>query len=297
MADFETRVPIPVVTVNPNEINLDDLEDGLITAFQLNITNHGLIRADDVNIHLPAHPLLDFSTTSLSLGDLEALSSVVIVVNSSRRLVQKRNTDRSDCAPYPINVAYSYICKEVQTRNTPVVLKSPVLSPCQLTDPVRREISGDGGRNGGGGTSGNTGDAADLKLDFEFGELEGQDSRPGFGSSSFNGYSASADTSISCNPCVSSIVMCLESIVPSSPLDLIPIPKPLGLALATCIPIVVVETKPLSIVSGAIDVLQCARGNSLTGLALCAYQQDLFNKCLPASFLKAQEEKCKKNTE
>lgn len=42
-ADFETHVPIPVVTVTPNELDLEDLELGIVTSIQLNITNHGFI--------------------------------------------------------------------------------------------------------------------------------------------------------------------------------------------------------------------------------------------------------------
>ena len=276
-ADFETRVPIPVVTVTPNEINLDDLEDGLVISFQLNITNHGLIRADDVNIRLPSHPLLDFSTTSQSLGDLEALSSVVIVVNSSRRSVQKRNADGDVCtdyASYRINIIYGYICNEAQTRNTPVVVKSPVIYRCQLGDPVRRPNSGGGGGNGDGElgrggvihfTPADFGDP-DIRLDGD------PTDSPNPGSFSFNGYSA--DTPVSCIPCVSSIVGC----VAPSPLELAT--KDIPLPLAGCIPVILSGTNPLSTVSGTLDLLQCSLGNKFTGFALCAYQQDLFSKCL-----------------
>ena len=46
-ADFETHVPIPVVTVTPSEVDLEELEQGHVDSIQLNITNHGLIRADN----------------------------------------------------------------------------------------------------------------------------------------------------------------------------------------------------------------------------------------------------------
>ena len=70
-ADFETNVPIPVVTVTPMEFDLDELERGFIDSIQLNITNHGLIQADDIELQLPtAHPFLEFSTTNDNLGNL-----------------------------------------------------------------------------------------------------------------------------------------------------------------------------------------------------------------------------------
>ena len=84
VAEFETNVPIPVITVTPTEINLDDLESGAVTSVQLNVTNHGLIRADNVTIRLPNHPSFVFSVSNDQLGDLEPLSSVIILLHSSR---------------------------------------------------------------------------------------------------------------------------------------------------------------------------------------------------------------------
>ena len=121
-ADFETHVPLPVVTVTPTMIDLDELELGLITSFQLNITNHGLIRADNVGIQLPnSHPFLLFSTSNEELGDLEALSSVFVLVQTSRRNVEKRNAGNS-CAPQSVTVLYSYVCGERQYRSLTISL-------------------------------------------------------------------------------------------------------------------------------------------------------------------------------
>ena len=56
-ADFVTHVPIPIVTVSPEEIDLEELELGFISSFQLNITNQGLIRANETRIDFPNnHP-------------------------------------------------------------------------------------------------------------------------------------------------------------------------------------------------------------------------------------------------
>ena len=120
-ADFQTHVPIPVVTVTPTEIDLDNLERGFVNSIQLNITNHGLIRANAVNIQLPHnHPFLEFTTITDDLGDLEPLSSVIVTVETSRKKVEKRGII---VTIYLINIVYSYVCGQLQVRTIPAVLK------------------------------------------------------------------------------------------------------------------------------------------------------------------------------
>ena len=133
-ADFETQVPIPVVTVNPTVIDLDELELGLVTSFQLNITNHGLIRADDVSMQLPNnHPFLVFTTNNEELGDLEALSSVIVVVQTSRRSIEKRIAPFDSCSSYSIAFVYSYICGTRQLRSFYLTLRPSSLSRGQIS--------------------------------------------------------------------------------------------------------------------------------------------------------------------
>ena len=60
-ADFETNVPMPVVTIEPRELDLDVLQRGLMPVINFVLTNHGLIRAEDVNFRLPSvgnHPFM-----------------------------------------------------------------------------------------------------------------------------------------------------------------------------------------------------------------------------------------------
>ena len=92
-ANFVTHVPIPVVTVSPAEIDLEALELGLVTSFQINITNHGLIRANDTTLLFPiSHPLLEFSTNNHELGYIEPLSSIIVTIRTSQKHSQKRQT-------------------------------------------------------------------------------------------------------------------------------------------------------------------------------------------------------------
>ena len=85
-ADFVTNVPIPIVTVNPAEIDLELFELGFYSAFQINITNHGLIRANSTNLQLPNnHPFLVFTADTTELGYIEPLSSVIITINVTHK--------------------------------------------------------------------------------------------------------------------------------------------------------------------------------------------------------------------
>ena len=52
-SEFETNVPAPVVTVDPMYVDLEELETGLVERLTFNITNHGLIKANDLEIKLP----------------------------------------------------------------------------------------------------------------------------------------------------------------------------------------------------------------------------------------------------
>ena len=186
-ADFETNVPIPVVTVSPNEFDLEELELGFVDSIQINITNHGLIRANDVNLNLPTdHPFLQFSIDDEFLGNLEARSSVTAVVHIMRRSIEKRLVTMITWIIYAINVAYSYICGELQLRSIPVVLRKPRTVITDVRPPIFTCIGCDGGGDGGG-------------------------DGPLF---SFSGYSAS--TPAFCNDCLQNILGCVPT--PSFPL-------------------------------------------------------------------------------
>ncbi|EDQ89805.1 uncharacterized protein MONBRDRAFT_24936 [Monosiga brevicollis MX1] len=83
-ATFVTRVPMPVVTVEPIVVDLTALEleatELGVTYYNYVVTNHGLIRANDFNLVLPAgHPYLEFSYPT-PIGGIEANTSVVVPV-------------------------------------------------------------------------------------------------------------------------------------------------------------------------------------------------------------------------
>ena len=183
-ADFETNIPIPVVTVTPTEVDLEELEFGFVTSFQVNITNHGLIRAENVGLEFPNdHPFLEFGTGNSELGNLEALSSVTVPVQISRRNIQKRNVI---WVIYVINIVYSYVCGDRQFRTIPIVMKKPEIIDMPIVNRVT--CFGCGGFGGGGGGGGGGGDG---------------------GSFSFTGYTAR--TPAFCNSCIQSLLSCVPT--------------------------------------------------------------------------------------
>ena len=143
-ADFVTHVPIPVVTITPRELSLEPYELGYEDTIQYNITNHGLIRADDVQFELPSgHPFLEFSSSIENLGSLDALTSIIVPVRVTRRNTRKKR-DVASCNGailYAIGVAYNYICGDLQRRSASAVLRGfSHFSNCGS--------GGDGGRDG-----------------------------------------------------------------------------------------------------------------------------------------------------
>ena len=273
-ADFQTNVPIPEVTVDPITINLDDIEAGFITSFQINVTNHGFIRADNVNIELPTHPSLKFSTSTEFLGHLEPRSSVIVSVNSSRKSLQKRDTE---CVgAYWINFLYSYVCDEARFRRVPVVLKETLICiPGNPPDfiPGHRESASIVYSDFGGLISGG-GEAFYHEVSGDF-NIDGS-TRGGVRDSvifSFSGFTT--ETLFFCDPCVTKIVRC---VIPSSIPDLLQsIAK---VPLVGCIPLLLSHTNPTSSIPNALSWLQCTVGTETTGLLLCAVNQNLFTDCL-----------------
>ncbi len=78
-AVFETHVPAPVVTVEPNHLFIP-LFKGETTTVDLKITNHGLIAAKGVALTLPQNEEIYIETPILNIGDLGAMTSVTVPI-------------------------------------------------------------------------------------------------------------------------------------------------------------------------------------------------------------------------
>ena len=186
-ADFVTHVPIPIITVSPEEIDLEELELGFVSSFQLNITNQGLIRANESRIQFPNnHPFLEFNSTNTELGFIEPLSSVTVTVHVSRRNIQKRVS--IIWIIYAINIYYNYVCGDLITRVVPVVLRRQEIIDTPRDQPIPNRITCVNCGSGGYGT----------------GEIF------------FNFIGYTARTPAFCNACIQSILGCAPT--PNFPL-------------------------------------------------------------------------------
>ena len=282
---FQTHVPIPVVTVTPAEIDLEDLELGLINSIQLNITNHGLVRANAVSIQLPNdHPMLEFTTNTDELGDLEPLSSVSVTVEASRKRLEKRVIPQAVIwAIYLINIAYSYVCGAVQLRDIAVALKKPEYREITTTSSIievypptllpssQTDSSGSGSGSGSGGG---------LLQPFPallpgYAQLLSADVRTcgvcyGGGSFTFSGYSAR--TPAFCNSCIQSLIGC------------VPTPK---FPLAGCIPLLA-KRIGLDNLSDALRWISCVLGISWVSKAHCIFR--VYDNCFNSGSISDQLE-------
>ena len=76
---FATDVPAPVVTINAPS-TLPTLMSGQSATFNITLTNHGLIAAQDVTLELPTDADYSFTALSTDIGDLPAESSLVVPI-------------------------------------------------------------------------------------------------------------------------------------------------------------------------------------------------------------------------
>ncbi|XP_041350118.1 uncharacterized protein LOC121369231 isoform X2 [Gigantopelta aegis] len=117
---FETRVPMPVVTIEPVEVNLIPYEEGKKTVMEFLLRNHGLIRADNVRFQLPvSHPSLKFTQTIEIIGSLEANTSLVVPIRVEVKTRDKRFAARTVCG---LKMLYDYFCGGTRTQSSVVTL-------------------------------------------------------------------------------------------------------------------------------------------------------------------------------
>ncbi|KAB2654424.1 MAG: hypothetical protein DVB31_16735, partial [Verrucomicrobia bacterium] len=76
---FETQVPVPVVTIEPSSIDLGQYS-GDEFQFDVTVSNHGLINAQDVRLDIPSTPRLQITPLVSNIGKLPANSSLTIPV-------------------------------------------------------------------------------------------------------------------------------------------------------------------------------------------------------------------------
>ena len=266
VAEFETNVPIPVITVTPTEINLDDLESGAVTSVQLNVTNHGLIRADNVTIRLPNHPSFVFSVSNDQLGDLEPLSSVIILLHSSRiSMSTPMPSSSSDCQweIYLINFDYSYVCNVPQFQQVSVTLKRPGVPRNQLACAVSSISRRETNRRPRSERYSSPSQPSTTVTPSSFGLIENNLTYTApFANYSFNGFTS--QTSSFCDPCDAAVFDCLSTYN--------------HFPFGGCIPVLLGCINPFRTWQNALRWVECATPELLS-INLCLIHNDAFNLC------------------
>lgn len=155
-ATFETNVPAPVVTMEPPSVPLPHLEAGDVFNGEFVLTNHGLIRADNVQMNLPP-PDENFTFELLvqprnSLAAKEVLTvpyritcTQPLVANTE--LQARGDTRGAPCKTYVrcCTTTYTYECANGRTYD------SSVTACATRTEGDCRGGIGDGGPGGSGG--------------------------------------------------------------------------------------------------------------------------------------------------
>jgi hypothetical protein len=130
--EFETFVPIPVVTIDPPVIDLSTLTAD-VTQIDLQIANHGLIAANDFKLGFSSHPDWQLEPLVTEIGALPARSSMVVPL-TIRRLKAGPQVRRpgplaasvapASAAPCGISGGGSWdiVCGTVKHYSTPVLV-------------------------------------------------------------------------------------------------------------------------------------------------------------------------------
>ncbi|KAI0218858.1 hypothetical protein LSAT2_029466 [Lamellibrachia satsuma] len=143
-ATFETHVPMPVVTITPRELDLEVLQRGLMPVINFELTNHGLIRAEDINFRLPtsnSHPFMHFEMDGDELGSIDAnttmLVPVRVVIDEAKKqsyiaehgTISKRSNPIA-CVALALFAGYTYICDRARYNELAVPINNAIAGAC-----------------------------------------------------------------------------------------------------------------------------------------------------------------------
>ena len=153
---FETDVPVPVVTIDPPQIDLGDLtEVGDTMQMEMTVENHGLIAANDVGLNFGSHPFYKIEPLIDEVGTLSAKSSMTIPVKITRVAdfdgnegeLSTLNSSSRPSVPCGIsgNLVWNYPCGPNDVSKSSGINILNVEGNCPPG-----KISGGGGTGGGG---------------------------------------------------------------------------------------------------------------------------------------------------
>ena len=157
-ATFETVVPVPVITVTPPLIDLADVV-GDVSQVTLQITNHGLIAAQDFKLSVGTHPDWEITPLVTDFGNLPAMSSFTVPVTIRRVIAgHVAGTARHSVLPaapaggsgpcnFSMGALWSLLCGGATNDYATTI---PVINAVKC-------FGGTGGTGGGGGGGGGGG--------------------------------------------------------------------------------------------------------------------------------------------
>ncbi|MEO1672911.1 MAG: carboxypeptidase regulatory-like domain-containing protein, partial [Cyanobacteria bacterium J06631_2] len=160
---FETDVPVPTVVIDPPQLDLADLQVvGQVKQIEIDVTNHGLIAANNLELNFGEHPFYKIEPLLDEIGSLDAKSSLTIPVRITRIAdLDTLDTSSGDFStsstpnvPCGIDAQldFDYICGPAEVNRSTAIAINGVDGNC----PPRFGGGGGGGAGGGAGTIGST---------------------------------------------------------------------------------------------------------------------------------------------
>ena len=149
---FETNVPVPVVTVTPETLDISDLKAvGDTKTVLMTVENHGLIAAQTTKFHFGEHPYYTIRPAVESLGQLPAKSSLKVPIVVTRTAVGATPTTlaarnargratRDDGDPVPCSISagveWGYFCGIIPVWRFSIIIVNGVDGDCGSLPPV-----------------------------------------------------------------------------------------------------------------------------------------------------------------
>ncbi|WP_198402813.1 right-handed parallel beta-helix repeat-containing protein [Methylomonas koyamae] len=161
-ATYETDVPAPVVVMEPGAINLPKMKAGEVYYGEFTLTNHGLIRAEDLQFNLPTDDAFRIELLGGLPTSLEAKETVTVPY----RIVALKTLDQGQdggsgagcqMKTLPIGVTYTYHCVNGTWRRDAIQNYAYYPYGQCSAPPVYGGVGGGGGGFGGGGGYGGGG--------------------------------------------------------------------------------------------------------------------------------------------
>jgi hypothetical protein len=162
---FETNVPLPVLTMTPNVIDLAEITADE-TIVNVTITNEGLLATNDANLSYPTHPKWEFTPLVTDIGVLPAKSSITIPVRIRKiplnQVSGRSNVARSNGGGGACSTGAS-VCATIFCGDLPIQICGSQALTNADTGCGFAPQPGDGG-GGGGPFGGSSSSGASVKL-------------------------------------------------------------------------------------------------------------------------------------